>query len=158
MGRTTCHEWIIDSKWSRARARIVSFLWQTGVIEVPTAPTHHLHSRFYIPFSTIPHLQHRRTPTRCVALRLKRYGICRWRFVDYVSIENIKFGSLPAFSSVCFKQLPSATFFKRSRFRPTQSTAQSTPTLESNRAIISFLSEIVKTRNQPNQCEVISVI
>lgn len=75
-------------------------------------------------------------------------------------IENTKFGSLPAFSSVCFKQLPSATFFKRSRFQPTQPTEQSTPTLESNRAIISFLSEILKTRNQPkrNQCEVISVI
>lgn len=40
MGRTTCHEWIIDSKWSRARARIVSFLWQTGVIEVRP----HLHT------------------------------------------------------------------------------------------------------------------
>lgn len=82
--------------------------------------------------------------------RWKRYGICRWRFVDYASIENTKFGSrLPAFSPVCFSNKFHRQHSLNVSFRPTQPTAQSTPTLGvSNRPIISSsLSEILKTKS-----------
>lgn len=69
-----------------------------------------------------------------------------------VSIENTPSSApLPAFSSRCvcvlFKQLPSATFFKRS---PPPVSAHATGRAihahaESDRAIISLLSEILKT-------------
>lgn len=92
-----------------------------------------------------------RTPTRCVAA-LRRYLPLTVRRLR-VSIENTPSSApLPAFSSRCvrvlFKQLPSATFFKRSP--PPHVSAHATDRAihahaESDRAIISLLSEILKT-------------
>lgn len=134
------------------RARIVSFLWQTGVIEVPTAPTHYLHSRFYTPFSTIPHLRHRRTPTRRVAGN---------GTVSAVDGSSITFPSrtpssarvCPRFHRCAFKQVPSATFFKRfvASAHATDRAIHAHARVESIYYFSSSLSEILKTkRNEIN--------
>lgn len=89
-----------------------------------------------------------RTPTRCVAA-LRRYLPLTVRRLR-VSIENTPSSApLPAFSSRCvcvlFKQLPSATFFKRSPVSAHATGRAIHAHAESDRAIISLLSEILKT-------------
>lgn len=121
MGKTTCHEWIIDSKWSPSRARIVSFLlanwrYRSSDRTYTLSPLTFLYTIFD------------NSPQHAYAMRRSAPPVSA---VDGSSItrfhrEHTKFGSVArVFVAVCvcvlFKQLPSATFFKRSpppRFGP----------------------------------------
>lgn len=147
MGKTTCHEWIIDSKWSPSRARIVSFLlanwrYRSSDRTYTLSPLTFLYTIFD------------NSPQHAYAMRRSAPAVSA---VDGSSItrfhrEHTKFGSVArVFVAVCvcvlFKQFPSATFFKRS---PPPVSAHATGRAihahaESDRAIISLLSEILKT-------------
>lgn len=108
-------------------------------------------SRFYTPFSTIPHLRHRRTPTRRVAGN---------GTVSAVDGSSITFPSrtpssarvCPRFHRCAFKQVPSATFFKRFvSAHATDRAIHAHARVESTYYFSSSLSEILKTkRNEIN--------
>lgn len=152
MGKTTCHEWIIDSKWSpSARAnsqfppgKLALSKFRPHLHTIPA----HVSIHHFRQFSASP--QHRGERLRDASQRSA--GICRWRFVDYAFPSRTHQVRLrcPRFRRgvcVCFLN----NFHRQHSLNvapPVSAHATGRAIhahAESDRAIISLLSEILKT-------------